>query len=61
MRRPDGLARSFAGRPELLKKRGKHRASRGGCLYVNRLGDVNLDVLRSIFERAYRHGGSGSP
>ena len=38
----------------LLKKLGKHKKSKA-CLYINRLEDVNLEVLEEIIDRAYRH------
>lgn len=36
-------------REELLAKLGKHKTGKG-CLYVNRLSDIDLDVLRKIIE-----------
>jgi hypothetical protein len=36
-----------------LRKLGKHRVSGGGCLYINKLEDVDLDVLQAIIEHAY--------
>jgi hypothetical protein len=36
----------------LLAKLGKHRRSRA-CLYLNRLADVDLDVLEQIARRTY--------
>jgi len=33
--------------PDLLGKLGKHKTGKG-CLYINRLGDVNQDVLREL-------------
>jgi hypothetical protein len=32
----------------LLEKLGKHKASSGSCLYINKLEDINLDILREI-------------
>lgn len=37
--------------PDLLARLGKHRLGKG-CLYVNRLSDIDLDVLRLVLERA---------
>ncbi|MBC8370215.1 MAG: DUF1801 domain-containing protein [Planctomycetes bacterium] len=34
---------------KLLAKLGKHKRSKG-CLYVNKLSDVDVDVLQQIFE-----------
>ena len=35
------------GREALLAKLGKHRMGKG-CLYVKRLSDINMDVLRAL-------------
>ena len=32
----------------LLDKLGRHRVSSGSCLYINKLDDINIDVLREI-------------
>lgn len=37
--------------PELLAKLGKHRSTKG-CLYVKRLDDIDLKVLRTMLERS---------
>ncbi|HMU61025.1 MAG TPA: DUF1801 domain-containing protein [Gemmatimonadales bacterium] len=36
----------------LLKKLGKHRKSGGGCLYLTRLEDVDLEVLDAIIRKS---------
>jgi hypothetical protein len=36
-------------RHELLAKLGKHKASKG-CLYVKRLDDIDMDVLKTILK-----------
>jgi len=33
---------------DLLEKLGKHRVSSGSCIYVNKLEDIDLDVLKKI-------------
>lgn len=38
-----------------LKRLGKHKSS-VSCLYVNKLADVNLDVLREMLEMSFAHG-----
>lgn len=38
---------------ELLNMLGKHKTSKS-CLYINKLSDVNLDVLKQIIERSYQ-------
>ena len=37
----------FDGQEKLLSKLGKHKAGKG-CLYVKKLADIDLDVLREI-------------
>lgn len=37
--------------PATLAKLGKHRATKG-CLYVKRLADIDLKVLRNMIERS---------
>ena len=44
----------FDGAGALYARLGKHRKS-VACLYVNKLDDVNLDVLREIVAREYAH------
>jgi len=38
---------NFPGRDELLARLGKHKQGKG-CVYVRRLSDVDLDVLRQL-------------
>ena len=41
-----------------LEKLGKHKTSgsgMGGCLYINRLSDVDQKVLRKLIENSFRH------
>lgn len=42
----------FDGYDDLLDKLGKHKISKG-CLYINKLSDVDLDVLEQIVGMAY--------
>ncbi len=37
---------------DLLGKLGKHKTSKG-CLYINKLSDVDVDVLRQLIRRSY--------
>jgi hypothetical protein len=39
---------------ELLAQLGKHKTG-GGCLYLNQLSDVNLDVLREMITKSLAH------
>jgi hypothetical protein len=43
---------SYGSRAELLERLGRHSTGKG-CLYVKRLTDVDLDVLRELVERAW--------
>ncbi len=36
----------------LLKKLGKHKISGGSCLYINRLSDIDIDVLKQIIKKS---------
>lgn len=43
----------WQGKPSpLLKKLGKYKAG-GGCMYVNKLSDIDLDVLAVLIEESY--------
>lgn len=37
---------------DLLSKLGKHKTSKG-CLYINRLADIDIDVLEKLIKRSY--------
>ena len=37
--------------PDLLAKLGKHRATKG-CVYIKRLADIDLKVLKTLFKQA---------
>lgn len=39
---------------DLLKKLGKHKSS-GGCLYINKLSDVDLTVLATLIEKSFEY------
>ncbi|MGB4844672.1 MAG: DUF1801 domain-containing protein [Ferruginibacter sp.] len=38
----------------LLKKLGKFKVSTGSCLYINKLADIDLDVLKEIISSGYQ-------
>jgi hypothetical protein len=40
----------FAGKAELLRKLGKHKGGLKQCLYINKLADVDLGVLKKILK-----------
>ena len=39
----------------LLKKLGKHTTSKGSCLYINKLEDVDMKVLAALVKNSYEH------
>ncbi|MCB0510168.1 MAG: DUF1801 domain-containing protein [Bacteroidetes bacterium] len=39
---------------ELLTKLGKHKTSKGSCLYIKQLKDVDMAVLREIISRSFK-------
>ncbi|MEO7308289.1 MAG: DUF1801 domain-containing protein [Ferruginibacter sp.] len=39
--------------PALLKKLGKHKASAGSCININRLSDIDLDVLKELIMESF--------
>jgi hypothetical protein len=39
---------------ELLERLGKHKTS-GGCLYINRLSDVDQPALTTLIEKSFHH------
>ena len=41
------VTQGFDGQQELLARLGKHKASRG-CLYINKLADVDLEALEGL-------------
>lgn len=45
------LMSGFDGADELLGRLGKHKTGKA-CLYVNKLGDIDLDVLRELIQRS---------
>ena len=44
----------FEGYDRLLGRLGKHRTGKA-CLYINKLDDVDLDVLRELVSRSFEH------
>ena len=46
---------NFKERAKLLKCLGKHKMSGGGCLYINKLEDVDLNILEKIIVKAYKN------
>jgi hypothetical protein len=48
------LMDGFSGYQELLERLGPHSTGRS-CLHVKRLANVDVDVLREMARRSYRH------
>ncbi len=48
------LMGGFEQHDALLKKLGKHKTGKG-CLYINKLQDVDLSTLRTLIERSVKH------
>ena len=44
----------FDGRDDLLSKLGKHKMG-ASCLYINKLADVDLEVLRELVRGSFEH------
>lgn len=42
----------YGSNADLLEKLGKHRVGKG-CLYINQLEDVDLDILRHLIRRGW--------
>ncbi len=42
----------FQGQEQVLEKLGKHKAE-GGCLYIKKLTDVNVDVLDGLIKQSF--------
>jgi hypothetical protein len=40
--------------PEIMARLGKHKTGKS-CLYINKLADVKIDVLRELLATAYEH------
>lgn len=48
------LASEFDGKEELLKNFGKHKQGEA-CIYVNKLKDINMDVLKQLIVSSLRN------
>ncbi len=44
----------FPGKAELLKKLGKYKGGLKQCLYINKLADVDIDVLAKILKEGVK-------
>ena len=48
------LSAHFENREELLAKFGKHKTGKG-CIYVQQLKDIDMDILAQMVERSIAH------
>jgi hypothetical protein len=48
------LMGGFKNFPEILERLGKYKTG-GGCLYINKLADVNIDVLKELVTATVTH------
>lgn len=44
----------FEGSQEIMARLGKHKTGRS-CLYINKLADVDMDVLEELATKTYEH------
>ena len=44
----------FGGYAELMKKLGKFKTSSGSCLNINKLADVNIEVLKELISHSFK-------
>jgi hypothetical protein len=45
----------FSKYPELMKKLGKYKISGGSCLYINKLADVDMKVLKELVTVSWQY------
>lgn len=38
---------------EILDRLGKHKRSKGSCLYINKLTDIDIEVLKELLVKSY--------
>ncbi|MDA0789333.1 MAG: DUF1801 domain-containing protein [Proteobacteria bacterium] len=50
----------FPGATGLRERLGKHRVGNGGCLYINKLADVDVLVLEQMIEAAWLNRASSA-
>lgn len=48
------LMSGFSEYDDLLKKLGKYKISGGSCLYIKKLEDVDLDILKKLIEASVK-------
>lgn len=48
------LSQNFPNRAQLLEQLGKHRSG-VGCIYINKLADINLTILSEMITTSYQY------
>ena len=48
------LITGFQKHPELMEQLGKHKASKGSCLYIKRLDDVHVPTLKKLIKASVK-------
>ena len=51
------LGAAFEQREELLNKFGKYKA-KGGCMYIKKIADVDVAILKKLITNSYKHSKS---
>ena len=46
------ITRGFESFPDLMKRLGKYKTPGGSCLYIKKLDDVDLNVLKKLLEKS---------
>ena len=49
------LIAGFKKYPELLKKLGKYKVSGGSCLYIKKLSDVDIKILKELVKESVKY------
>lgn len=47
------LVPGFQSNKKLLEKLGKYKVSGGSCLYINRLSDINIEILKELIKDSW--------
>lgn len=48
------ITAGFDGREDLMMKLGKHKTGKG-CLYINKLSDIDTTVLKALIQKSVEH------
>ena len=49
------VSTEFEGGNDLMSALGKYKQGNGGCIYINKLEDIDLKVLKKILIESYQH------